>query len=153
MLIEKAIYIKLYYLNPDNCYYMVPYEVIYSLTEAILKIDKSIRWVCVANKDGIIINERTRDGLKLLLTEEENEEYAANAISRQKTRRKFEPKIGGLIYAFGKYENVNRATIPINENYYVLLTFDSRESDFDQIIMDKIIPNIHKNKEQFNSDA
>ena len=76
-----------------------------------------------------------------------------NAISRQKTRRKFEPKIGGLIYAFGKYENVNRATIPINENYYVLLTFDSRESNFDQIIMDKIIPNIHKNKEQFNSDA
>ena len=52
---------------------MVPYEVIYSLTEAILMIDKSIRWVCVANKDGIIINERTRDGLKLLLTEEENE--------------------------------------------------------------------------------
>jgi len=132
---------------------MVPYEVIYSLTEAILKIDESVRWVCVANKEGIIINERTREGLKLLLTEEENEEYAANAISRQKTRKKFEAKIGALIYAFGKYENVNRATIPINDNYFVLLTLESTQSNFDQIIMEKIIPNIHKNKEQFNSDS
>ena len=30
----------------------------------------------------------------MLLTEEENEEYAANTIYRQKTRVKFEPKIG-----------------------------------------------------------
>jgi hypothetical protein len=87
--------------------------------------------------------------LVLFLTEEENEEYASNAISRQRSRVKFEPKIGKLIYAFGKYENVNRVTIPINENYYLLLTMDSIEKNYDTIIMSKVIPVINETKEKF----
>lgn len=128
---------------------MVPYEFIYSFTKTILFIDDSVRWVGIADRNGTLINERYREGLVLLLTEEENEEYASNAISRQRSRVKFEPKIGRLIYAFGKYENVNRVTIPINENYYLLLTLDSKEKNFDAIIMSKILPTINQTKEKF----
>ncbi|MFB5599558.1 MAG: hypothetical protein ACE5SW_04945 [Nitrososphaeraceae archaeon] len=128
---------------------MVPYEFIYSFTKTILFIDDSVRWVGIADRNGTLINERYREGLVLLLTEEENEEYASNAISRQRSRVKFEPKIGRLIYAFGKYENVNRVTIPINENYYLLLTLDSKEKNFDAIIMSKILPAINQTKEKF----
>lgn len=130
---------------------MIPYEFIYSFTNTILHIDKSIRWIGITNKEGLIINEKYRKEISPLLTEEENEEYASNAISRQRTRIKFEQKIGKLIYAFGKYEKINRATIPINSNYFLLLSMDSQDVNFDQIIMNKILPLIKENKEQFIS--
>ncbi|HZL22669.1 MAG TPA: hypothetical protein VFC05_05050 [Nitrososphaeraceae archaeon] len=130
---------------------MIPYEFIYSFINSSLHLDKSIRWVGLTNREGLIINEKYREDLHPLLTEEENEEYASNAISRQKTRSKFEEKIGKLIYAFGKYEKLNRATIPINDNYFLLLSIDSEELNFDKIIMDKVLPLINETKEKFVS--
>ena len=130
---------------------MIPYEFIYSFTHTVLHLDESIRWVGLTNREGLILNEKFREKLTPLLTEEENEEYASNAISRQRTRSKFEEKIGKLIYAFGKYEKINRATIPINGNYFLLLSLDSDELNFDKIIMDKVLPLINEIKEQFVS--
>jgi len=80
------------------------------------------------------------------LTKEENQESAVNTIIRQKTRTKFEPKIGKLSYAIGRYEKLSRCLIPINENYYLILTMDFEENNFDKIIMEKIIPLIKKEK-------
>ena len=127
---------------------MIPYEFIYSFTNSTLHLDESIRWVGLTNREGLILNEKYREDLHPLLTEEENEEYASNAISRQKTRSKFEEKIGKLIYAFGKYEKLNRATIPINGNYFLLLSIDSDELNFDKIIMNKVLPLINETKEK-----
>ena len=130
---------------------MIPYEFIYSFTTTVLDIDKSIRWVGITNKEGLIINEKYRKEVKPLLTEEENEDYASNAISRQRTRIQFEQKIGKLIYAFGKYENLNRATIPIDTNYFLLLSMDPQDINFDKVIMNKIIPLINESKNNFIS--
>jgi hypothetical protein len=93
--------------------------------------------------------QKTRKGVKLLLSEEENEEYAATAIARQKTRGKFEPKIGKMLYSFGRYELLHRATMPINENYYLLMTLDVEERNFDSIIIDEILPVITKSRSRF----
>lgn len=128
---------------------MVQYEFIYSFTKTILGIDNSIRWVCVTDKQGTLINERYRQGVKPLMDEDENEEYASNAISRQRTRVKFEPKIGKLVYALGKYEKVYRATIPINDDYYLLLTIDREAMDVDRIFMTKVIPMISELRNKF----
>ena len=130
---------------------MIPYEFIYSFTTTVLDIDKSIRWVGTTNKEGLIINEKYRKEVMSLLTEEENEDYASNAISRQRTRIQFEQKIGKLIYAFGKYEKLNRATIPIDTNYFLLLSMDSQDINFDKVIMNKIIPLINESRNQFIS--
>jgi hypothetical protein len=93
--------------------------------------------------------QKARKGVELLLTEEENEEYAATAIARQKTRGKFEPKIGKMLYSFGRYELLHRATMPINENYYLLMTLDVEERNFDSIIIDEILPVITKSRSRF----
>jgi hypothetical protein len=93
--------------------------------------------------------QKTRKGVQLLLSEEENEEYAATAIARQKTRGKFEPKIGKMLYSFGRYELLHRATMPINENYYLLMTLDVEERNFDSIIIDEILPFIIKSRSRF----
>jgi hypothetical protein len=54
--------------------------------------------------------------------------------------------MGKLIYAFRRYENMSRCLIPIDENYYLFLTMDFGESNFDEIITEKIIPFIQKEK-------
>lgn len=118
----------------------IDYEFLNSICDDVLAKDDSIRWAGVVNKNGVILAQKARKEVKLLLSDEENEEYAATAIARQKTRGKFEPKIGKMIYSFGRYELLHRATVPINENYYLLMTLDVQEKNFDSIIINKILP-------------
>ncbi len=123
---------------------------LYAFTQSVLNSDKSIRWVAITDQEGNIINEQNRrEGFESLLTKEENQESAINTIIRQKTRTKFEPKIGKLSYALGRYQKLSRCLIPINENYYLILTMDFDQYDFDKIIMEKIIPLIQQEKEKF----
>ena len=129
----------------------IDYELLNSLCEDVLAKHSSIRWTGIVNRNGTILAQKNRKGVKLLLSEEENEDYAATAIARQKTRGKFEPKIGRMVYSFGRYELMHRATIPINENYYLLMTLDVEEKNFDSIIMDKVMPVISKSRSRFVS--
>jgi hypothetical protein len=127
----------------------IDYEFLNSFCKDILAKGGPIRWVGLVNKNGVLLTQKVRDGVKLLLTEEENEEYAASAIARQRTRGKFEPKIGKMVYAFGRYDKLLRATVPVNENYYLLITFNVEEKNFDTIIMERVIPLITQNKNRF----
>jgi len=123
---------------------------LYAFTQKVLNSDRSIRWVAITDQDGVIINEQNRrEGFDSLLTEEENQESAINIIIRQKTRTKFEPKIGKLSYALGRYQKLSRCLIPINENFYLIFTMDFDRYNFDKIIMEKIIPLINQEKEKF----
>ena len=124
----------------------IDYELLNSACDDVLAMHASIRWAGIVNKNGVILVQKAGKGVKLLLSDEENEEYAATAIARQKTRGKFEPKIGKMVYSFGRYELLLRATIPINENYYLLITLDVEEKNFDSIIMDKILPIVTRAK-------
>ena|SRR6476646_1826325 len=127
----------------------IDYEFLYSFSEQLLRFEKSIRWIGIANKYGVLLNVEYRDNLTPFMTEEENEEYAANAVKRYKTRLKFQTKIGMLNYAFGRYEKISRVTIPINQDYYLLLTLDADEKAYDDLIMNKIFPFIDKYREKF----
>ena len=127
----------------------IDYEFLNSFCRNVVARDGSIRWAGIVNKNGVLLVQQARKGVKLLLTEEENEEYAAGAIARQKTRGKFESKIGKMLYAFGRYEKLHRATIPVNENYYLLITLDVEEKNFDSIIMDKVAPFIAEQRNKF----
>jgi hypothetical protein len=131
---------------------MIGYEFLYAFGKQLLNLHKSIRWMAITDKFGVILNERYREGLKPIMTQEENEEYASSTITRQKTRRKFESKTGKVIYAFGRYEKLNRVTIPINDNYYLLLTLDVEERNYDEIIMKKVISLIEKERHSFVVD-
>jgi hypothetical protein len=44
---------------------------------------------------------------------------------------------------------LSRCLIPINENYYLILTMDFDQYNFDKIIMEKIIPFNKQEKEKF----
>jgi hypothetical protein len=130
----------------------VDYEFLYSFGEQLLNFQESLRWVGIANRYGVLLSVEQRDNLKPFMTEEENEDYAANAVKRYTTRIKFQTKIGKLNYAFGRYEKISRVTIPINQYFYLLLTFDPEENNYDDLIMNKIVPLIRKYEDKFQSD-
>ena len=131
---------------------MIDYAFLYAFSKQLLSLDKSIRWMAITDKFGIILNSQYREGLKPLLTQEQNEEYASSTITRHKNRTRFESKTGKVIYAFGRYEKLNRVTIPINDNYFLLLTLDVEERNYDNIIMEKVISLIEKERHNFAVD-
>jgi hypothetical protein len=128
---------------------MIEYEFLYAFSKDVLNLDVSIIWIGITNKFGVLLNVEQRQERALFLTEEEQEEYVSNSITRDKKIR-FESKIGKQIYAFGKYKKLNRATIPIiNDGYYMLLISDSKAADFDEVIMKKIVPLTDKERHRF----
>jgi hypothetical protein len=116
-----------------------------------VSLDPFIRWVGISDNTGVLLNVAYKEGVTLLLSNEENEEYASNAVKRHKTRITFESKMGKMNYAVGRYEKLIRATIPINSNYYLLITLDVEAKDYDIIIIEKVIPFVEKEKERFLS--
>ena len=50
------------------------------------------------------------------------------------------------------YSRMSRCLIPINEDYYLIFTMDFDQYDFDKIIMEKIIPLIKQEREEFIID-
>ena len=123
---------------------VIDHSAIEVLENELLSSHKSIRWVGITNEDGIQISEKYREGLKPFLTKEENEDYASHTVERHRKRLKFQPKLGELEYALVRYESVNRAIIPINKNYYLLIAIDVEENDVDKIIVEKVIPSTRK---------
>ena len=119
-----------------------------SLSKEILKISSSLRWIAIADSNGTLLNIARRDGLEPLMTRQENQEYTLNAITRHKSRLKFEDKLGRLVYSLGKYEKLVRIVTPINHKYYVLLTVDVEEPHIDSLMREQIIPKI-KDKIQY----
>ena len=57
--------------------------------------------------------------------------------------------MGKLTYLFGRYTKLSRCIIPINDNYYLLLIMAFEETDLDKIRIEKVIPFINKEKENF----
>ena len=130
----------------------IDYEFVYSFSEELLNLDNSLRWIGISNKYGVLINVEQRKDLEPLMSDEESEEYAAAAVSRYRTRVKFQTKIGKLDYAVGRYENVTRITIPISNDYFLLLTID-KEKNYDDMVKEKIIPFINRNRNRFRSKS
>ena len=120
-----------------------------SLSKEILKINSSLRWIAIADSNGTLLNIARRDGLEPLMTRQENQEYTLNAITRHKSRLKFEDKLGRLVYSLGKYEKLVRIVTPINNKYYVLLTVDVEEPHIDSLMREQIIPKLKDNIQYF----
>ena len=122
----------------------------------IQQLDNSIRFIGIANNLGTLIATSYRNSLTPLMNEQETSHYAIQVVLRAATREDFESKIGKLEYSIGKYKRLIRATIPIrlfgsndqSKFYYLLISFDLNFNVID-VIENKVMPFIEKNKENF----
>ena len=116
--------------------------------EQLLEMDKSMRFVSMANNMGSLVVTTYRQGLSPLMTRYETSKYASQAVLRAALREDFEIKLGKLRYSIGKYEKLIRATVPIihsSNKFYLLVTFDIA-SDAKSIIENKVMPCIESKK-------
>ena len=120
-----------------------------NLSKEILKMSSALRWIAIADSEGNLLNITRREGLEPLMTREENQDYTLNAITRHRSRLKFQDKLGKLVYSLGRYEKLIRIVTPINNKYYVLLTIDVEEPHIDSIMTEQIIPKIKNNIHYF----
>jgi hypothetical protein len=125
-----------------------------ALCKEIQQLDNSIRFVGIANNMGSLVATAYRNGLNPLMNEKETSHYAMQSVLRAATRKEFETKIGRLEYSIGKYERLIRVTVPIRitvddeSKFYLLLSFDLQSSAID-VIEEKVVPFIEKNKQNF----
>ena len=114
------------------------------LCEKIIDTDSRIRFVGIADKHGIILTKGERKGIVPLLNDEETEQYAITASTRQYTRLRWQNILGKLYYTCSLYEKILRITIPItNQNnrleFLMILTLDPDIDDFDNLVMRKLM--------------
>ncbi len=116
-----------------------------SLCNKLVGLDRRIRFVGVADKHGLILTTAQRADIIPLLNDEETEQYAITASTRQYTRLRWQDILGKLNYTCSLYEKILRITIPITNQknrleYLLIFTLDPDTGDFDYLIMEKVIP-------------
>ncbi|HEU5119868.1 MAG TPA: hypothetical protein VFT71_02680 [Candidatus Nitrosocosmicus sp.] len=116
-----------------------------TMCNKLVGIDPRIRFVGVADKHGLILTTAEREGIIPLLNDEETEQYAITASTRQYTRLRWQDLLGKLHYTCSLYEKILRITVPITSQknrleYLLIFTLDPNTEDFDYLIMKKVIP-------------
>lgn len=119
------------------------------LCNNLVGIDYRIRFVGVADKHGLMLTKAERKNIVPLLNDEETEQYAITASTRQYTRLRWQDILGKLYYTCSLYEKILRITIPITSQknrleYLLIFTLDPETNGFDQLVMEKVMPMVSK---------
>jgi hypothetical protein len=124
------------------------------ICDEIINLNKSIRFVGLANNLGTLLTTSYRRGLTPLMTREETKHYALQAVLRATIREDFVSKLGKLKHSIGTYDRLIRATVPVTiednlqAKFFLLLSFDIC-TDVKAIIENKLLPYIDKNIKSF----
>src|ERR671914_987374 len=90
------------------------------LCNDILDLD-GIRSAAVITMEGTILFSSYKEGIRPLLSVQEDEASIFRAAIRMGTRKEFLDKLGGINYAFAEYGKINQYTIPLNKEVETLL--------------------------------
>ena len=93
-----------------------------------MKSDDRIRYATLCDMEGQVLGTEIRDGVKLLLSEEEHRDALVYAINSMKVREKLSAKLGNNQYVLAVYDNLCRLTMPIGNKYMLLLTWGPETS-------------------------
>ena len=99
----------------------------------ILNLDKKIRFAGICDDTGETIYGGMKEGLTSFLSPEETKKSVQLAIGRWGLRDALTPKTGRAKYAMAEYEKIKRVTIPLNDDYLLLVSMDV-EADHSKII-------------------
>ena len=93
------------------------------ILDNIMKSDNHIRYATVCDMEGKELGTRIREGVKLLLNDEEHKEALRYAVNAWKARSKLSPKIGQAHYVLAVYDDLRRLTMPVGDKYMLLITW------------------------------
>lgn len=109
------------------------------LCREVLKTSDAIRFAGIADRLGKIVAHEYRKDTAPLMTVQESELSVVQSVIRMGLRRLHEAKLGRTLYAVAAYEKVKRATIPLADGSFLMLSFDI-PCDHESIILGKVLP-------------
>ncbi len=111
------------------------------LLNIIMDLDENIRFAGICNMEGRLELKKQREGVKPLLSPSDTDETLQNAVSSWKSRMKHYDKIGKGLYTLAVYEKLRRVTLPLPDNYLLLVTI-GKEGGQKQIV-DRILNQLY----------
>ncbi len=111
------------------------------LLNIIMDLDENIRFAGICNMEGRLELKKQREGVEPLLSPSDTDETLQNAVSSWKSRMKHYDKIGKGLYTLAVYEKLRRVTIPLPDNYLLLVTI-GKEGGQKQIV-DRILNQLY----------
>ena len=109
----------------------------------VMKIDSTIRYASIQNKDGVKIKGGFRENITPLLNDDELRMMHYYASQRWHTRKNIEHKIGNTKYAMAEYDKLKRISFPIDNKYLLMLTTEIN-TDHTRVI-NTVLELIHSN--------
>ena len=106
-----------------------------------MDLDENVRFAGICNMEGHLELKKQREGVEPLLSPSETDETLQNAVSSWKSRMKHYDKIGKGLYTLAVYEKLRRVTIPLPDNYLLLVTI-GKEGGQKQIV-DRILNQLY----------
>jgi hypothetical protein len=99
----------------------------------ILDFDPKVRFAGICDESGETKYGGMREGLPSILSPEDTQKSNRLAIGRWGLRYALEHKTGKGKYSMTEYEKMKRATIPLNDEYLLLISMEV-QADHSSII-------------------
>jgi hypothetical protein len=130
-------------------YYRMEKTVCLSRKDLCLKIlgsHISIRFVAIVTSSGKILATEYRKNVVPLLSDKELIVSVVYSVISIRSIKAIQKKLGRIACSFILYEKVALATLPLQDNSYLMLSFDRRSVNHQSIILDNVIPILQKHK-------
>lgn len=103
------------------------------LCNNVMKIDESIRFAGVLDKNGRLVSGGYREGLSSLLQSDESKMSFHYASKAWESRKNLSHRVGSEKFAIVEFEKVKQISIPV-DNQSILLVSVEPKTDHDQIM-------------------
>ncbi|MDX1595916.1 MAG: hypothetical protein R3327_03150 [Nitrosopumilaceae archaeon] len=119
---------------------------------SVLNLDEGIRFVGVCSKNGLLLDFSYRDEINPLLATDDLKLSIQNTIIKHNIRIQEAEKMGEPIYSITTYQNVKRATISLDEELLLLVSFESNRNEHELIhkILKYIKKSVHNKNMHLN---
>jgi hypothetical protein len=121
------------------------------LCKEILDLNPKVRFAGICDDSGEIKYGGQREGIKNLLSPDETKRSNIQALARWGLRNVLAARIGKGKYAMAEYEKIKRITVPLEDDYLLLVTTEV-EADHRSII-NNVLKLIQHSSDNYMSDA
>lgn len=91
----------------------------------LMDFNDSIRFAAVCDKDGEILWQSQRNGIKNIIPLEDTKKTLKRALNAWQERSTITDKVGRGLYVIAAYEKIKRITIPLENNHLLFISVDN----------------------------
>jgi hypothetical protein len=95
------------------------------LLNMLMDFNESIRFAAICDKDGEILWQSQRNGIKNIISLEDTKKTLKRALNAWQERSAITDKVGRGLYVIAAYEKIKRITNPLENNNLLFISVDN----------------------------